>query len=1518
VTVAVLAEKPSVARDLARVLGCTRRAQGRLSGNGYVVTWALGHLVALPEPAAIDPRYKRWRRSDLPILPRRWPLSVIRKTRKQFDVVRRVLTDSAVTEVICATDAGREGELIFRTIYEVAGCTKPVRRLWISSLTPAAIRQGMASLRPGPELEGLAAAARGRSRADWLVGMNLSRHYSLLHNERLSVGRVQTPTLAMLAQREVEIRDFVPEPYLQVRATFGPMAEAPESPPRAEPAQPAEPGPYDALWVRQWPLSGKGEQTLAKATRLPADGDEVKAIVRRVRRGQAAVQRVDARRKREPPPLLYDLTELQRHANRLWGFSARKTLDLAQRLYERHKVLSYPRTDSRHLTQAVAATLPAIVSTVAGPYRELLGPGTGERALGRRYVDDSKVGDHHAILPTTTKPRKLSADERRIYDLVCRRLLMAWQPDHEYSTVTVITAVRSSTTDSQAETVDRFFARGRAVEREGWRRLQLGSAGKGAAGKDKGGRRGAAKAPAEAAGPSKGGRGAGSGATDKLPAGLVEGLPRAVQRVRRERKTTKPPKRYTEGTLLTAMERAGRSLDDKELSAAMKDCGLGTPATRAQIIETLLRREYIRRKGRSLEVTELGLHLIDVVHPEVRSPAMTGEWEAGLQRIQRGQARLEPFLHRIEAYVARVVGGEGASPGAGPHPGSSPVASRPAQAVAGEPGRAGAVSGPPDAVSGPPADPSPARPRRSAHGAPPARVQPPGGSSMQARLSFERSHLPPVVGPGRGGPGLGSRSERHPPPTLPQPRAPVEQSPPAGPPGPPGTSGWRPTPPARQLRLPGQAARPATVGPQPPAEPPLALGADGAGDEVLWTLQQRFGMQAFRPHQERICRAIVQGRSALVVMPTGAGKSLCYQLPGVVRGGPTLVISPLIALMEDQVQAQRAPGLRAERIHSGRQRLESRQVCRDYAARGLDFLFVAPERLRVPRFTEFLLRYPPTLVAVDEAHCISHWGHDFRPDYRMLAERLKGLAGVPVAALTATATPRVQDDILEQLGLDQAERFICGFRRANLAIEAVRLTPRGRAAAIEAALAESDRRPAIVYSSTRKETERLAKELGQRFDAEAYHAGLPAARRDAVQQAFIGGRTEVVVATIAFGMGIDKANVRSVIHAALPSSLEGYYQEIGRAGRDGLPSRALLLHSYGDRRTHLWFHERDYPEPETLHRLLAALGDGAPTREELQRDLGVDGDALERALDKLWVHGGVDVDADDRVRATGADWLPSYLERKGHHAEQIESMARFAEGGGCRMLALIRHFGDQDDPGTPCGLCDHCAPERCSTRAFAPPSGAEQVQLARLLEAVSASTFGVGVGRLGREALGSGAGRDEVQRLVMGLERAGLVHLEDDSFAKDGQTIRYKRVVLGEVDDWEAGLERVRLEKAAAASPARKRRSTRSTSGAKTRRTRKGRRGKKSSSRGASASAFVSGPEGQVAPDPAVAEALKAWRRAEAARRGIPAFRILTDRCLLAVAAARPQDGDELLSVKGMGPTLARRYGKAILQRTRW
>ena len=401
---------------------------------------------------------------------------------------------------------------------------------------------------------------------------------------------------------------------------------------------------------------------------------------------------------------------------------------------------------------------------------------------------------------------------------------------------------------------------------------------------------------------------------------------------------------------------------------------------------------------------------------------------------------------------------------------------------------------------------------------------------------------------------------------------------------------------------------------------PSLFPAQIAPETLSELLQRVFGHRKFRAHQREVCEAAASGRDVLLVMPTGAGKSLCYQLPAMARGGTALVISPLIALMDDQAGKLSALGLRVARVHSGLSRDDARQACRDYLAGELDFLFIAPERMRVPGFPEMLARRKPSLVAIDEAHCISAWGHDFRPDYRTLGSHLPALRPAPIIALTATATPTVQKDIAKQLGLKDPAVFITGFRRENLAVEAMELSKPQRAEFTAKLLAATSARPAIVYAASRKSAEELAERLNRDFTARAYHAGLEPGVRERVQREFLAGKIDVVVATVAFGMGVDKADVRTVVHVALPGSVEAFYQEIGRAGRDGLPSRTVLLYSFADRKTQEFFLEKNYPPVSDLEQVAGVLGEEFVDPETLQRALGkkkiaMDKESLDRAIE---------------------------------------------------------------------------------------------------------------------------------------------------------------------------------------------------------------------------------------------------------------------------------------------------------------
>src|SRR5215207_1121783 len=604
----VIAEKPSVGRDLARVLpGAFQKHEGYLETDEHIMTWAVGHLVQLAEPDEYDPKYKKWRMADLPIVPDRFKL-VVRdeRSKKQMGVITKLLGRDDVERVVNACDAGREGELIFAWTFEKASARKPVERLWLSSMTTAAIRSALGDLRPRDEFARLEEAARSRSEADWIVGMNATRAATIRlrssFDGAVSLGRVQTPTLALVARREEEIRAFKPEAYWLVDATFEPTG--------------GEPGRRYA-----------GRFHAGAQPRLKTAA-EAEAIVAAVRGQSGTITKLEQSTKKERAPLLYDLTSLQREANTRFGFSARRTLAAAQRLYEEHKALTYPRTSSRFLTGDMAAEIKPTAELV-GRQREYARAaayvtGLDTLPLGR-VVNDAKVTDHHAIIPTRAEhsTEKMSDDDRRVYDMVVRRFLAVFHPDAVFENTRLETTVAAHV----------FRTRGRVLVVPGWR----GVYGEGLTAD------GAAKDEDD------------EGADQTLPK-LEQGEQARTLEIASAEKETKPPRRYSDASLLAAMETAGKLVEDDDAREAMKESGIGTPATRAAIIERLIDVAYVERDGRSLVCTEKGLNVIRLPgeHP-ITSPGLTGDWEHRLGRIEHGEETRERFMSDIAEFARGTV-----------------------------------------------------------------------------------------------------------------------------------------------------------------------------------------------------------------------------------------------------------------------------------------------------------------------------------------------------------------------------------------------------------------------------------------------------------------------------------------------------------------------------------------------------------------------------------------------------------------------------------------------------------------------------------------------------------------------------------------------------------------------------------------------------------------------------------------------------------------------------------------------
>jgi DNA topoisomerase III len=590
----IVAEKPSVGRDIASALGRHRKDKGYLAGEGWTVTWALGHLAELAPPDAYGEEYKKWRLESLPILPERFKVRVNHKTREQFNVVKGLMRSPSVKEVVNACDAGREGELIFAYLYGLSGCRKPVLRLWISSLTHEAIREGFDALRQGTAMKPLEDAARSRGEADWIVGMNATRAYSVRFGGRgnvLSVGRVQTPTLKLLVDREKKIEDFKPEKFWTVHARFA-----------------RDGSTYDGVWFRK------------KQNRL-TERDAADRIADKVRGGTGTVRKAQKKTATEKPPLLYDLTELQRNANARYGFTAERTLRAAQALYEERKLITYPRTSSRYLSKDLVGGLKKRVEAAGAlsdlaPFAEKL-LGGQKLPISRRIVDDSKVTDHHAIVPTNKKTSGgLSPDEAKVYDLVARRFVAVFFPAARFENTTVVTEVRKET----------FLSRGRVVLEAGWRALYPDGVG---------------------------------GRKEKEPPVLPQievGQEWAVAKVGVKEGETKPPPRYSESALLGAMETAGKLVEDEELRQQMKDSGLGTPATRAATIERLIKVGFVEREKKALVPTEKGRSLIGLLgESPLSSPELTARWEERLAKMEKGAERRPDFMADISGFTTKLV-----------------------------------------------------------------------------------------------------------------------------------------------------------------------------------------------------------------------------------------------------------------------------------------------------------------------------------------------------------------------------------------------------------------------------------------------------------------------------------------------------------------------------------------------------------------------------------------------------------------------------------------------------------------------------------------------------------------------------------------------------------------------------------------------------------------------------------------------------------------------------------------------
>ncbi|MEK4078796.1 DNA topoisomerase III [Solibacillus sp. FSL K6-1126] len=590
----VIAEKPSVARDIANVLKCLKKGNGFLEGDKYIVTWALGHLVTLADPEAYDVKYKTWNLEDLPMLPERMKLVVMKQTGKQYNAVKSQLTRSDVSEIIVATDAGREGELVARWIIEKANIKKPIKRLWISSVTDKAIKDGFANLKPGKNYDNLYQAAVARSEADWYIGLNATRALTTRFNAQLNCGRVQTPVVAMVAAREDEIKNFKPQTYYGIEVQTNDNLKL--------------------TWQD------------AKGISRSFEKEKIDAIVKKISNDNAKVVQIERKPKKTFAPGLYDLTELQRDANKIFGYSAKETLNIMQKLYEQHKVLTYPRTDSRFISSDIVNTLPERLKACAiGEYRSLANKVLAKPIkASKAFVDDSKVSDHHAIIPTEEYVNlgNFTDKERKIYDLVVKRFLAVLYPAHEFEQLTL----RAKIGD------ENFAAKGKTIITAGWKEVYENRFDDDESNDD---------------------------LKEQVFPKIENGATLQVRLIAQTSGQTKPPARFNEASLLSAMENPTKYLqtNDKQLADTLKSTGgLGTVATRADIIDKLFNSFMIeQRGGKDIYITSKGRQLLDLVPEQLRSPATTAEWEQKLELIAKGKLKKEVFINEMKQHTQKIV-----------------------------------------------------------------------------------------------------------------------------------------------------------------------------------------------------------------------------------------------------------------------------------------------------------------------------------------------------------------------------------------------------------------------------------------------------------------------------------------------------------------------------------------------------------------------------------------------------------------------------------------------------------------------------------------------------------------------------------------------------------------------------------------------------------------------------------------------------------------------------------------------